>query len=334
MPAEVEKMFSVRQPTWHGLENLLTEYPSRTEAQQLAGHEFDVIREPLYRKVPFVTEGEGGPVLQEAFELYEDFQLNVRSDNGLDLDVVPTSRVDVQPRELWDIAEWMQDNVPGIQFETAGSLNLGGNIWILLKQDKILKVKGDPLGDTCPYLALQNGYVRGSAFKFQQIFTRIVCWNTSQRADAEADAENHNYSLAHTQNLWERIEEIKEAMLKWEAEATAWVEAKEYLATQKVSTKGVAWFVDEFIQMPNEAITSKRVKHNVELARLELVGELFNERNVGIEGTALGLFEAASSWNEHVRRAQTPQSRFQRSILSRDTTLQAARDLAIQAATI
>ena len=66
MPAEVEKMFSVRQPTWHGLENLLTEYPSRAEAQQLAGHEFDVIREPLYRKVL-------EPDLTESFELYEDF---------------------------------------------------------------------------------------------------------------------------------------------------------------------------------------------------------------------------------------------------------------------
>lgn len=327
MPAEVERMFSVRQPTWHGLEDLLTEYPSRTEAQQLAGHSFDVIREPLYRKVL-------APDLTESFELYHEFELNVRSDNALDLDVVPVSRVDVQPKEVWDLAEWIQDNIPGIQFETAGTLNQGANIWILLKRDQVLSVKGDPLGDSIPFFALQNGYVRGTAFRFQQVLTRIVCWNTSQLADLEADRANHNFSLAHTQNLWERIEEVKDTILAWEAEAAAWVEAKEYLATQKVSTKGMAWFVDEFIPMPDEKITSTRVKHNVELARLELIGELYNERNVGIEATALGLFEAASSWNEHVRKAQSPQSRFQRAILTRDTVLQSARELAIQATTI
>ena len=327
MPAEVEKMFSVRQPTWHGLENLLQEYPSRVEAQSLAGHDFDVIRETLYRRTL-------SPDLVEAFEPYEDFEINVRSDNELDLDVVPTSRIDVQPKEVWDLAEWIQDNIPGIQFETAGSLNEGANIWILLKRDRVLEVPGDPLGASIPFFALQNGYTRGTAFKFQQVLTRIVCWNTSQLADVEADRANHNYSLSHTLNLWERIEEIKEAMLAWEREAADWVDAKAYLATNPVSTKGVAWFVDEFIPMPDEKITSLRVKHNVELARMELIGELYNERNVGIEGTALGLFEAASSWSEHVRRAQTPQSRFQRAILSRDTVLQAARELAIAAATI
>src|SRR6188474_3002195 len=152
MPAEVERMFSVRKPTWHGLEDLLQDYPSRVEAQQLAGHEFDVIREPLYRKVL-------SPDLSESFELFEDAEINVRSDNSLDLGVVPTSRVDIQPKEMWDLAEWMQDNVKGLQFETAGTLREGRDIWVLMKRDKPLTVKGDPNGDTCPYVALQNGYV-------------------------------------------------------------------------------------------------------------------------------------------------------------------------------
>ena len=327
MAAAVERMFAVRQPTWHGLEDLLTEYPSREVAQQRAGHEFDVLREPLYRK-------QLHPDLTESFELYEGFEINVRSDNALALDVVPASRVDVQPKEMWDLAEWIQQNIPGIQFETAGTLNEGRNLWILLKRDQVLSVKGDPQGDSIPYFALQNAYTRGTAYRFQQILTRIVCWNTSQLADLEADRANHNFSLAHTLNLWERIEEVKAAILAWEQEAQDRVAAKEYLVTQPVSTAGISWFVDEFIPMPHVALTSDRVKHNVEIARLELIGELYNARNVGIEGTALGLFEAASSWNEHVRRAQSPQSRFQRAILSRDTVLEAARDLALTATTI
>src|SRR5690606_7861644 len=115
-------------------------------------------------------------------------------------------------------------------------------------------------------------------------------------------------------------------------EAAAWVEAKEFMGEQRVSTAGTAWFVDNFIPMPDERLTSARVKANVELARLELIGELYSERGWRIEHTALGLFEAASAWNEHVRRAQTPQTRFQRAILSRDRVLESARDLAFQAA--
>jgi len=333
-------MFSVRQPTWHGLENLLTEYPSRTEAQQLAGHEFDVIREPLYRqviKLVDVLAPNGDSMYQEPqtrYELFEDAEINVRSDTALDLGVVPASRVDVQPKEMWDLAEWVQDTIPGLQFETAGTLREGRDIWILMKRDRPVTIKGDPQGDTCPYLALQNGYVQGSAFRFQQVMMRIVCANTSAGADMEAEGSGHNYSLAHTLNLFERIEEVKAMLQKWDDEVNEWVEAKEHMATLKVTIPGINWFVDEFIAMPDERITSKRVKENVEMARLELIGELYNHRNVGIEGTALGLFEAASSWNEHVRAARTPQSRFQRAVLSRDTTLQAAHTLAIQAATI
>lgn len=318
----------------------MTEYPSRFEAQQAAGHEYDVIREPLYRKIYYTAEYPhpitGEQVLEpaEGYELYADFELNVRSDNGLDLDVVPTERVDVQPKEVWDLAEWIQDNVPGIQFETAGTLNEGRNIWILMKKDEVLKVSGDPQGDSIPYFALQNGYVRGSGFRFQQILTRIVCWNTSQRADLEAESENHNFSLAHTLNLWERIEEIKHAMLTWEEEAQAWVEAKERLAKLKVTPKGINWFTENFLPQPHLALTSDRVKQNVETARLELLGELLSPRGVGIEGTALGLWEAASAWSEHVRRAQSPQTRFRRAILERDTILQDARELAIAAASI
>jgi phage/plasmid-like protein (TIGR03299 family) len=285
----------------------------------------------LYRKV-VVSLGDG--LVDEYFALYEDAEVNVRSDTAADLGVVPASRVDVQPKEMWDLAEWMQDNVRGLQFETAGTLREGRDIWILMKRDHPLTVQGDPQGDTVPYLALQNGYVSGSAFRFEQVYVRIVCANTSAAADMEADSSGHNYSLAHTTNLWERIEEIKEMMLRWDEEADQWVEAKEHMARQKVTIPGVNWFVDEFIPMPDERITSARVKENVELARLELIGELYNARNVGIEGTALGLFEAASSWNEHVRAARTPQSRFQRAVLSRDNVLQAAHSLALKAATI
>ena len=327
MSAEVERMFAVRQPTWHGLETLLPSSPSIDVAPTLAGHTYTVMREPLYRRV---AEPDGSI----GYERFDEMELNVRDDTGLVLDAVPAERVEIQPQEMWDLIEWMLQHVPNLQLETAGTLNQGRNIWALLKRDRPLTVKGDPHGDTLPYLCLQNGYVRDQAFRLQQIFTRVVCWNTSQLADVEAERNNFNYSLHHTQNLWERIEEVKEALLQWEAEALAWQEAKEHMATVRVSSHQISWFVDEFLPMPHVALTSERVKENVELARVELISEMFSERGEGIEHTALGLFEAASSWNEHIRKAQTPQSRFKRAVLSRDSVLVSARELALAAADV
>ena len=327
MSAEVERMFAVRQPTWHGLEELLQEPPSIEVAPALAGHAFKVNREPLYRQV---IQPDGTAL----YSLYEEVELNVRDDTGLVLDAVPAERVEIQPQEMWDLIEWMLQHVPNLQLETAGTLNQGKNIWALLKRDQPLTVKGDPQGDTLPFLCLQNGYVKDQAFRLQQIFTRVVCWNTSQLADVEAERNNFNYSLHHTQNLWERIEEVKDALLQWEAETLAWQAAKEHMATVKVTPAQTSWFVDEFLPMPHVALTSERVKENVELARIELISEMFSERGTGLEHTALGLFEAASSWNEHIRKAQTPQSRFKRAVLSRDSVLTSARELALASASV
>ena len=321
-------MFSVRQPTWHGLEELMPEYPSRDVAQTAAGHKFDVIRESLYRREAGINDL-GHPY--DYYTLYEDAELNVRSDTGLVLSTVPTERIDVQPQEVWDLAEWVQSNIDGIQFETAGTLNEGRNIWLLMKRDRPLEIKGDPQGTSLPYFALQNGYINGVGFRFQQILTRIVCWNTSQRADFEADRNNFSFSLSHTRNLWERIEELKEAMAAWEKEAEAWVEAKEHLATLPVSANQTNWFVDAFIPMPHAALLTDRVKENIEEARIQILEEMYSSRGLGIEGTALGLFEAASSWSEHIRRAQSPQSRFKRAIIDRSNMLQDASTLAIAA---
>lgn len=324
MSAEVERMFAVRTPTWHGLEELLDTPPSISEAPVLAGHTFQVEREPLYRFQPETM----------TYTPYEDLELNIRTDTGLALGAVPADRIEVQPQEMWDLIDWILNNVPGLTIETAGTLREGRNIWALLKRNQPLAVAGDPQGYTLPYLVLQNGYVRDQAFRFQQVFVRVVCWNTSQLADVAAERDNMNYSLHHTQNLWERIEEVKEALLGWEAEAYAWAQAKAELATVSVNPKQISWFVDEFLPMPHVALTSERVKENIELARLELISEMFSERGKGLESSALGLFEAASSWNEHIRRASTPQSRFKRALLTRDSVLETARELALAAASV
>ena len=327
---ERDKLFSVRKPTWHGLEELLPEYPSRAEAEKLV-HDFDVIREPLYRKQYTIEDGVS---LGESFVLLPEFELNVRSDTATELAVVPTDRVDVQPSEMWDLAELIQGEDKNVIFETAGTLDEGRKLWILIRLNEPVEIQGDPNGASLPYFALQNGYAPGSGFRGQATNVRIVCANTSRASDMLAEAKGVNFSFAHTANLRDRVEQIREALEGWRHSISEWKLAKEWMVQQEVTVEGMNWFVEQFIPAPHGLLTTARVKENIETARVELLFELFNGMNSGITHTSLGLFEAASSWSEHIRAAQTPLSRFKRSMLDSSDILFSARELALEAATI
>lgn len=327
---ESDKLFTVRKPSWHGLENLLSEYPTREEAEKLV-HDFDVIREPLYRQIPFINDA-GEP--DALYQRIEEFQLNVRSDNATPLASVPSDRVDVQPREVWDLAELIQGEDKNVMFETAGSLRGGRDIWILIRLNEPVEIKGDPNGASMPYLALQNGYAPGVSFRAQASNIRIVCANTSRASDLLAEAQGVNFTFAHTKHLKERMEELRGTLAQWREGIRDWAEIKEHMLQVPVTTEQMNWFVEQFIPMPDVTQISERVRDNVETARIELITELFGGMNAGITGTSLGLFEAASSWNEHVRSAMSPQSRFKRALLEPTNILTQARELALGAASV
>jgi len=325
-----DKVVAVRDPLWHNLQELLKEAPSRKEAETKV-HNYQVIREPLYRKVPIITDD--GDLTHE-FVVYEDEELNVRSDTGTVFGSVVRERVDPQPAEVWDVADFIMEHNKGVVVETAGTYNSGADMYILLKMDKLIQVAGDPYGDSWAYTALQNAYYTGKSLRFQLTNMRIGCANMSAAADMIAEKRGVNLSLMHTGNLRERIEEVKDFMTAWETGLTEWRLAKEYMATIKVTPEQTNWFIEQFIPAPDAYLTSDRVKENIENSRRQLTFELFNDYNRGIRGTALGLFEAASSYDGHVRDAQTPLTRFRRAVLTPSSILADAHDLALEAASV
>jgi phage/plasmid-like protein (TIGR03299 family) len=323
---KTDKVLAVREPMWHGLEDLLAEAPTRAEAEKLTMN-FQVLREDIYRKVYHAD-------MTETFELIEDEQINVRSDTDMVMAAVPRDRPEIQPSEMWDIVEQIQKKNKGVLIETAGTLRDGRDAWILLKLDEEITIKGDPSGTAFSYQALQNSWVPGKACRFQNTNVRIQCWNTSSYTDLVADMQNMTLSLAHTTNLKERLDEITEFLSEWRRGIDLWREAKEYLATVKVNTDQTIWFVNNFINEPPEFATSDRVKKNVKDARAALTLELYNGFSDGVRGTALGLFEAASSYTGHVRTFNNKYTRFKRAMLDSSTILADARELALEAATV
>lgn len=173
---DTDNMFSVRQVPWHGLGTVMSDYPTLEEARQIA-HPWEPIGEPIFRRVPVVTTtGE----LTEAYEEVPESQAIVRSDNSEVLGVVGSGWAPVSNKSMYEIADALEgtansDGGAPVRIETAGSLRGGRKVWLLVRLEEPIKIKGDPTGETIPYFAIQNANDGTAAFKGSATMTRIVC---------------------------------------------------------------------------------------------------------------------------------------------------------------
>jgi phage/plasmid-like protein (TIGR03299 family) len=314
---ETDSLFTVREPAWHGLGTVLPEYPTRAEAQKLA-HNWEPVASPLYRKD--IVVGDDGS-LSETFVPVETHHEITRSDNHQFLGVTTTTSSIVTNTEMYDIAEALQDGAKDVKFETGGSLKGGAKVWLLLKLDEPLLIKGDTSTATKMYYALQNNNDGNGSFRGQATATRIVCDNTAQMADLDAAATGCNFIFQHTSSIAQRIEDAKVALRGWRTSVNEYRLRMEHLATVRVTAEQIGIFRDTLIPMPDAKLVSDRVKTNVLNARSDFDLVLAGPTSEGIAETSYGLLQAAIEYGQHYRgtRAKTElgriENRFQRAYL-------------------
>jgi phage/plasmid-like protein (TIGR03299 family) len=311
---ERDGLFVVRNAAWHGLGDVLEDYPTREEGQKIA-HNWEPVTEPVYRRVPVINED---GTLTEQYEVVEGFNANVRSDTGTTLGVVTDTYEPVLNNTMWDIAEAIEGIDKGsVKYETAGSLKGGSKVWLLLRLAEPITVKGDPNGAVLPYYALQNSFDGSGSFRGQSLMTRIVCDNTAQAADYEAKIRGTEFTFRHTKNIHDRIEEGRIALAGWRHSVKEWQLLSEHLVTIPITATQRIEFVDIFVPMPPANLTSDRVVNNVLEARNTIRDILDGETCEGISNTAYGLVQASIEYANHYRRANTQASRFKRAYLDR-----------------
>lgn len=320
-------MFTVRQAAWHSLGTVFEDYPKREQAQEIA-HPWDVEEEPLFRKR---VEVDDDGVTYESMEEVPAFKANVRSDNKNLLGVVPESYTNVTNNELWDIAEALEGSGGDVMFETGGSLKGGKAVWILLRLQEPILIKGDPRGATIPYYALQNTFDQSGAFRGQATTTRIVCANTSKMADWDAQNRGTEFIFRHTKNVGERIEQARVALSDWRESLSRWQEQAEVLVERKLEPMAASQFLDRFIMMPPEGTVTERTRANVIRDRSKWMDAYNSVTGEGLKDTAYGLMAASIEYLEWGRKAFSAESRFQRSFLTRDGLTARALELVMEA---
>lgn len=326
-----DNLFTVRQPAWHGLGEVLPEYPTKEEAKAIA-HPWEPVSEPLYRAVPYFDE-DGMPATR--YEEVTGHVANVRSDDGYLLGVTSETYQLVGNAEMYEIAEALESEAGGdVMYETGGSLKGGAKVWLLLRLKEPLQIGQDQFTATIPYYSLQNSHDGTSAFRGQATMTRIVCDNTAQMADLDAQQRGTEFVFHHTLSIHQRIEEAKTALKGWRESIETYQMMSAHLLNERVSEAGARDFMERFIPEPVADVISDRVRNNIDRARSEWWGIYNGETNESITGTAYGLVQASVEYLNHVRKSHTAETKFQRAYLKRDMLTAKAVEMAQEAALV
>ena len=236
MPANVESMFSAVETPWHRL-GVVTDNPlDSADAITQAGLDWTVSVRPL---VTFDRENE----TEGNFIDVPNHYATVRDTDDSVLGVVGNRYTPIQNLECFNFLDTVLSDYDAT-YETAGSLDDGKVVWMLLNLNKDIAV-GDDV--TIPYLLLSNSHDGSSALKAVTTPIRVVCQNTLQLALGNYKT---SFSFRHTQNLQKRMAQARSALELSYQYVDGFTEEVERLIFQEVTDQKFNELVQTIMPVP------------------------------------------------------------------------------------
>ena len=201
-----DSFFSVKEKAWHGLGQIVQDYPTSAEAIQFAGLDYEVEKKELFTKADSLLAADGGLVVG-AEELHvPNYFATVRTDTNTVLGVVGRDYEVVQNRDAFSFFDSIVGG-DGIMYETAGALGNGERIFITAKLPDYIRVGGDDLIEQYLFLTTSHDGSGSITAAFTPI--RIVCANT---LNAAMHRKSNTIRIRHTSGAKERLEEAHKLM--------------------------------------------------------------------------------------------------------------------------
>ncbi len=249
----------------------------------------------------------------------KDFRRIARSDNRHQSLSYQRDSYNIIPNSAFgEIIDSITGAEPGkIRLETGGCLAEGRAVWMLARLDEPIEFRGDK-SLAFPYLGITSRHDGKASCAARLTTVRIVCMNTFAASEAEGERTGAVYSFSHRGDWRSRMGEAREALMFARKETAEYVEAMTELLGIRVTPVQEQLFLQAFIPSPPEGIISDRVARNISEARAAVQGFLDSPtvEGSGIRGTAYGLVQAAGEYLDHARRANTWETRLNRSLLS------------------
>lgn len=189
--------FSVNEKPWHGLGQIVTEYPTSKQALEYAGLNFIVEKRALFTldKTNDTTDLK-----------VPEYVATVRTDTQDVLGVVGKQYEVVQNEDAFAFFDAIvQDE--GILYETAGALGKGERIFITAKLPNYIRAGREDLIEQ--YLFLTTSHDGSGSITAAFTPVRIVCNNT---LNAALKNRSNSIKIRHTANAKERLEQAHQLM--------------------------------------------------------------------------------------------------------------------------
>lgn len=292
MAHRVENMMSVRQTPWHGLGNVLPEYPkTKQEILTAAGLDWEVREFPVSVNLP------DGKVITA-----DDKKALVRSTDDTLLSIMGGGYNPIQPAVLVDFAfallevtegEMRDSDEPPILFETAMSLAGGRVNTLMTKVPKTVQVGGaDPVH---LYVGFVNSHDGSLKFGVHVTPIREVCMNTLNLGLKKAV---QSWSCKHTAGALDAIEEARKALRLTRAYADEFEVAMNDLLAQDFTKREFEQMVSKlFPKGSGEAAPFSKEQYS-------MIGLLESSPTIddGIRYTRYGALNAVTEYFDHNRR--------------------------------
>lgn len=94
--------FSVQQKAWHGLGQIVEQFPTSEEAIKYAGLDYEVVKSPIFTKNSGIIETASGIEIGSSELEVPNYFANIRTDNNAVLGVVGKDYHIVQNREAFN----------------------------------------------------------------------------------------------------------------------------------------------------------------------------------------------------------------------------------------
>lgn len=200
--------FSVKEKAWHGLGQIVEQYPTSAEAISHAGLDYEVAKSPLFTKGSGIIQTSDSIEMGSSEFEVPDYFANIRTDNNAVLGVVGKDYQIVQNREAFSFFDAIVGGGDGILYETAGALGQGERIFITAKLPDYIRVgKGDDVTEKYIFLTTSHDGSGSITAAFTPI--RIVCQNT---LNASLRSMSNVVRIRHTSGAKQRLDDAHKVM--------------------------------------------------------------------------------------------------------------------------
>ncbi|GAB2972416.1 hypothetical protein GCM10027049_02690 [Mucilaginibacter puniceus] len=306
--------FSVKEKAWHGLGQVVEDYPTSAEAIRYAGLDYTVEKRPLFTNSLPNELNEMGESIDFPKINVPNYFATVRTDNSSVLGVVGKDYEVVQNADAFQFFDAIVGGETGIKYETAGALGKGERIFITAKLPDFIKVGKQDLIEQYLFLTTSHDGFGSITAAFTPI--RIVCNNTLNAA-----LRNHTTAIKirHTASANDRLKQAHTLMGISHKMGEELQELFNYWTNVRITDKQVKKLI-QVAMAPN-----KEVIQNLELGLLDKLSTTYTnivdnafayamgnetQQMETTAGTLFGAYNAITGYYQNVRNFKDGDAKF------------------------